>query len=561
MSTALECFGTITVDDIATTVISGVALIVVTFVGMITYDKFNERKMNHRGLRLLFYAACISSCLALIGGIGQNVLCMMMGIEMEYLCVILSFIGYVSLLQCVLGVFVLRLYATFERSAFALSKMKRRILGITYLVMVFMWMLQIALLFYIVFGQNRYVEDGFVIPLSLWSLIASTWVIFIALSIYSVYKFVDNMLLTAKMRSNHSSWSPGLDKKQRQMINLSAKYLSLFLFAEGTTFAHFGFFSFCTYNDLDPSILLGIDCIANVLCLFLQWGFAAIYYYRYCRKLDGCCRRLMTWRMGKQDQAIKAKRAVLAVPRLITVDEQNIASNLEGARPGVPGVTRHESDPDKIASADHGRDRVTVGANNPSDDATSGPKETSIANHETTRDSVSFKIINETALARHILNRISSGSARVPEGAPSTTIHQIVDDSIPIQVVSEDQEKESEVGEPGAVTIIISKITDENEDENKNDDLSHTPIPGAYALGRKSDTNTTNTTVSSEATGSVSNIRLDRLEVVRPLQDEDEVSSTWNLSNIETPGLHLPVPGTRSPTSTAHSDDWQSTQL
>merc|ERR1719433_2276136 len=44
-------------------------------------------------------------------------------------------------------------------------------------------------------------------------------------------------------------------------------------------------------------------------------------------------------------------------------------------------------------------------------------------------------------------------------------------------------------------------------------------------------------------------------------EDSDHEESTWNISNIETPGVHVPVPATRSPTSTAHSDDWQSTQL
>ena len=524
MTSALDCFGAITIDDITATIINGIALLLITFLALITYDKFQDHKMNHRGLRLFFYLAAISSFISCIGGICQNVLCMIMGTGIEWLMVLICFIGYVSLLQCVLGIFLLRLYVTFLDSQFALSPMKRIILGIAYCSMVIMWIVQILLLFHIVFVQQRYTEESFVIPLFLWSLMLLTLILFVVLSIWTVFEFCRNLLLTAKMRSNWTR-TKGLDTKQHQIINVSSKYLSLFMFAACTTLFNFGIFSLCTYNDLDPSILVGMDCIVNVLCLFLQYGFAAIYYYRYCRRLDVCCRRIMTWRMGKHDQEIKAKRAMLTVPKPMSVDEQNIAKNM--AMDWNRTISEPTPHPNKQRDTDseHVHQQSNDKAANQMDPSGPSPPPQPPEEPVINGNDHSFKpqinditVITESALAHRILTRISSTS---PISATTT---RCSNDNLPTMAMAATASSEGSMA-PSA-------------DETVSSEAPEAPSPASRNL---------------------------RLEVNCPLQEEvepedGEEESTWNISNSHRP-VPNPAPSSPTATSTVHSDDWQSTQL
>merc|ERR1719203_2599788 len=69
--------------------------------------------------------------------------------------------------------------------------------------------------------------------------------------------------------------------------------------------------------------MLGVESIVNLLCLLFQYDFADSYYYRYCNRMDLCCRWSMTWRLGKHDEAVKAKRAVMHLRGASTLDGKN----------------------------------------------------------------------------------------------------------------------------------------------------------------------------------------------------------------------------------------------
>merc|ERR1712048_1182778 len=54
-----------------------------------------------------------------------------------------------------------------------------------------------------------------------------------------------------------------------------------------------GFYESAT--DLRISLfLVPIDCSVNLLCIYLQYAFAAKHYDKYCGKLDWFCKRTMT---------------------------------------------------------------------------------------------------------------------------------------------------------------------------------------------------------------------------------------------------------------------------
>ena len=103
----------------------------------------------------MFFAAVLSSSVCSIGGIAQNVLCLFADYDIKWVMVFMSFIGYCTLLQCVLGVFIMRLHVTFRDSQLALSTMKRNILGYSFLTMQVLWASEFALTAWVVFDPNR----------------------------------------------------------------------------------------------------------------------------------------------------------------------------------------------------------------------------------------------------------------------------------------------------------------------------------------------------------------------------------------------------------------------
>ncbi len=107
-------------------------------------------------LRILFFTAVWSSSMCSVGGIGQNVLCMVTDSEIAWAMLFISLIGYCSLLQCVLAIFLWRLNETFQDSPFALSAMKRGILGYSFVTMQISLVTLFTLTSWIVFDPNRY---------------------------------------------------------------------------------------------------------------------------------------------------------------------------------------------------------------------------------------------------------------------------------------------------------------------------------------------------------------------------------------------------------------------
>jgi len=321
----LECFNVIFVDDVLSTAVHCVGLPVVAFIGFKTHRQFRGMEI-HRGLKLLFYAAVLSSCIASICGICQNVLCVVMGVWWWWTTMVAFISAYALLLQCVLGMLLLHLFQTFRDSPFELPAPKRVALCFSFALMTAIWALQIVLLCHSVL-----VSEEHSLSLSVWALMLSATIIFVVLSLWTVLEFCHRLLLTAKSVSRWTQKSE-VEAKQQPIINVSAKYLALFVVAMVSTVLNFGAFSLCALYRLDPTIALGLDCITNVICIFLQFSFSADIYYRYCRRLDACCRRAISQCLDSGEGSVRAKLSMLEIPRPSTIDEVHIAKNLEAAR-------------------------------------------------------------------------------------------------------------------------------------------------------------------------------------------------------------------------------------
>jgi len=327
-----DCFGSIWIDDICSCVLNGLTLVVIEVIGLFGIAALRQAPNIPDTQRLLFICALFSSTVTCLGAIGQNVMCILMGVRMEWMLT-LCLVGYQALLQCVLGAFVHRLFHTFIDTPLAVAPCQKRVIFGLYLLLI---AISVTIYMVALFSRNQlYSDEEYFVnsetpwfPLFLNLSDASWFLIFVVLSIWTVCAFCRRLLLTAKA---HSQWThaKGLDSKQHQIIDVSAKYLSLFLFAILSTVVNFAIIQVCVSHALNPSILMGVDCCLNLFGLYLQYPFSSILYYRRCGRLDYVCRWMMTKRLGQQDQAIKVMRARSHMNSAKTVDEKRIAENLD----------------------------------------------------------------------------------------------------------------------------------------------------------------------------------------------------------------------------------------
>ena len=122
--------------------------------------------------------------------------------------------------------------------------------------------------------------------------ISLVWLaIYFTTSACAVFLFVRNLL-----RINVQSLDdPKTNERHTQIIELSTKYLTLFLLAMFSTIL-----SFVVANALGGpmvSVLFPFDMSANVVCMLLQYPFAQAQYSRLCIKPNSCIRTLLVRRV------------------------------------------------------------------------------------------------------------------------------------------------------------------------------------------------------------------------------------------------------------------------
>ena len=141
------------------TCIHGISLVVSFGIGLTAHYQIDELRKEHRGLRVLFFAAVLSSCICSCGAIGQNVLCLIVGYYVKWAMVFISFIGYNMLLQCILMVLILRLEVTFQDSPFEISATKRTIMRSWCVIIQLLWYSGFTITSFMVFASKRYYAE------------------------------------------------------------------------------------------------------------------------------------------------------------------------------------------------------------------------------------------------------------------------------------------------------------------------------------------------------------------------------------------------------------------
>ena len=159
MSFPPACFGKVWIDDILVTITAATAFIVVSILGLIAHKFISRKKDLPRSLLVLFYTAVTSSCVCSMGAFCQNTLCVIAGYNFKWSMVFMSFVGYCVLLQCVLGIFLVRLNLTFNKSNLQLTLSKKCMMASLFVVMQVCFAAAFVMTAHFVFVSQRYVHS------------------------------------------------------------------------------------------------------------------------------------------------------------------------------------------------------------------------------------------------------------------------------------------------------------------------------------------------------------------------------------------------------------------
>ena len=128
-------------------------------------------------------------------------------------------------------------------------------------------------------------------------------------SVLSIRLFVVNVIEFTKLQCSSpqtlsvNADDIALNHRQQKILHLSAKYVSLFCVATVSTVLSFGL-SLRNLNFV--GLFFSIDLCLNLLCLSLQFSFAADWYQKCCCCWDSCCTAMVQ---------SKAKRMIFIEPQ------------------------------------------------------------------------------------------------------------------------------------------------------------------------------------------------------------------------------------------------------
>ena len=225
--------------------------------------------------------------------------------------------GLPSLFGSILATFLVRLHITFDESLFAMSNTMRTTIWLSFILFLLQATASLVFLWIGWLAENgrldaeaaeRKEKERY-----FWTFALSSFCTYLICSAVAVSIFTTNLFKWARSRKDtvqHNyigkdtigSLDGVMDDKrksfalnitQQRIISMATRYVFLFLVtAVCSVLCYFTcYLGIYTFN---PSILWSMDCVTNILCLYLQYPWTTHLYDKSCRKVDGCCRRLIT---------------------------------------------------------------------------------------------------------------------------------------------------------------------------------------------------------------------------------------------------------------------------
>eukprot|EP01084_Bolivina_argentea_P131266 231717_1 len=302
-------------------IISITALIILSFITYHSSIELSKLKKLRPSIKYLFITSIIMCYFLFIIALTRSIVCIGWNVYLPVIYMDAEFmLLYCTLFQILLAIYILRLHYTFNDSAFALTKLQMSIMGSLYIIITILMALYVFDYMVVTFHYqgdwkraDRYFLEGilgYMGPIAL--------VLYVIVSIYVLYLFVDKLLKLVKMGSFEAELSPS----QRNMIHSASKYASIFSLAIITSIITVIGWNVSTLlwdnntnwnqgNSFLQQIMLvssTIDAIVNITCQYLQFSFTAKYYNKYCRKCMGmecCCKRILTYDVKKSNQCVE----------------------------------------------------------------------------------------------------------------------------------------------------------------------------------------------------------------------------------------------------------------
>ena len=271
----------------------GIATITQLFFGAFVFKKARGSEANIRGdLAVLFWLSFLFALLYTSGYLAIWGICAVYPSDsVIYVMFCISELFWILFPFVLLVNLVTRLYITFKGSALAMSQNTQYIfifmIVVLFMLIVFYWTAIIMALY----GDTEL--GSFLAFISIFPTLS----VYIIGSAFAVYRFVRNLSTIAKKQSNPpqgSTVDPGkisLNERQLTLLHLSAKFILLFFVSILSTIAAF-LLTFVVSRYLNP-LFWSFDFCVNLLCLFLQFGFASNHYQKFCGCLDTCCRTMV----------------------------------------------------------------------------------------------------------------------------------------------------------------------------------------------------------------------------------------------------------------------------
>ena len=255
-----------------------IAFICLIILVVILFKSINELRQTSisRIIKFTYFSAIIFSIITVTHGMIEAIYQYTLGF------MFLSVIFYTLVVVFVLILLLLRLYFTFKGSMLAISQCQQYLFIIsTISVILAGFMLSIY----------------FIFDIPLWIELINFGVamlIYFGIGIYAMVLFIKKLHTLIRSTNKHNDDN---NQSQRKLLINTTKYVSLLSVAMISSWITLiiNIVNIVLPRDAleAPEVANFIDCVINIICLYLQYPFAEGYYKKYCNCLRNCCVYLM----------------------------------------------------------------------------------------------------------------------------------------------------------------------------------------------------------------------------------------------------------------------------
>ena len=318
------CFHSII--DIVTSFTFPICFIILFFIVIVSTKQLQSKQKIQIQIKIVYFIAIIN---AIIYTIVANVTHFLTMACMDYSKVqpygVLNSISYSVFCLCVLGILLLRLYFTFKESMYKISECQQKVFIILY---------SLGIISSVVYSLAYFI--GIIMIQLITNAVAT--ILFFGSFISAMIVFVRKMYALSILNRDN-------EKQANNLLYTTTKYVLLLSFAiisTGITFVIAGIELMLTGQVWAVTgNAVCIDCVVNILCLYLQYPFADEYYRKYFVCFGNCCIFLFTFCTKK-----KAKKRTMSVPSSTRMNDKQSEDIIEVCTP--------------ISITDDGKDDVDI---------------------------------------------------------------------------------------------------------------------------------------------------------------------------------------------------------